>query len=89
MRRILAAGAAAILAASLAGCVGYHQENAALRMARPQAQPSELSAYAPPDPDYPSVGGDIQKGTSPTEAAAYQATTTGATEITPPPAKSP
>jgi hypothetical protein len=84
MRRILAAGAAAILAASLTACVGYHQENAALRMVRPAAAPAELRAYAPPNSDYPSVGGDILKGTSPTEAAAYEATT-GATEIAPPP----
>jgi hypothetical protein len=86
MKRILAAGTAAILAAGLSGCVGYHQESAALRMVRPQADP-ELAAYAPPNPDYPSVGGDILKGTSPTEAAAYQATT-GATEIAPPPPES-
>jgi hypothetical protein len=56
----------AALAASLAACVRYHQEVAALRMPRPAHEPAELAAYAKPDPDFPSVGGDIMKGASPT-----------------------
>ena len=82
MWRLAAIGLAA---AGLAACVPYHQERPALRMARPNAEPPELSAYAPPNADYPSVGGDIRKGTAPTEEAAYQATTGGETTITPPP----
>jgi hypothetical protein len=73
MRRILAAGVA-FAALGLGGCAHYHQEVAALRMARPAAEPAELSAYARGDPNYPSVGGDILKGTGPTAAAAYEAT---------------
>ena len=73
MRRILAAGMA-FAAAELGGCTHYHQEVAALRMARPAVESAQLSAYARGEPNYPSVGGDILKGTSPTEAAAYDAT---------------
>ena len=76
--------AAMLLAASLGGCADYHQENPALRMVRPAGPPADLTAYAPPNSDYPSVGGDILKGTSPTEAAAYQATS-GEPITSPPP----
>jgi hypothetical protein len=76
MRRTLALGAA-MLAMSLGGCVSYHQEVAALRMPRPTAEPTELAAYAGADPDFPSVGGNILKGTAPTAAAAYDATSGG------------
>ena len=62
------------LTLGLGGCVAYHQENAALRMPRPQAEPRELTSYAAANDDYPSVGGDILKGTSPIEASAYDAT---------------
>jgi len=82
MRRILTA-VAACAGLSLAGCAHYHQEVAALRMARPPAEPAELSAYTQPDPNYPSVGGDILKGASPKSAAAYEATSG---ERVPPPA---
>ena len=71
MKVLVVAGAAAVLAA----CVPYHQERPALRMARPEPALSELSAYAAARTDYPTVGGDILKGTSPAESAAYQATT--------------
>lgn len=72
MRRI---GWAALgLAATLGACASYHQENIALTMPRPQGEPVELAAYARANPDYPSVGGDILKGTSPTAGAAYRAT---------------
>ena len=53
------------LAAGLGGCARYHQEVAALRMARPPANPP-LAAYAAAAPAYPSVGGDILKGTGST-----------------------
>jgi hypothetical protein len=66
--------AAALLALGLGGCVSYHQETAALRMPRPNAEPAALAAYAAPDGDYPSTGGDILKGTSPTASATYDAT---------------
>jgi hypothetical protein len=74
-----------VASASLGGCVGPHQEVAALRMPRPSAESQQLAAYAPPNVDYPSVGGDILKGTAPTSAAAYDATTSGHT----PPATKP
>ncbi len=73
MRGILAAGAA-FAALNLGGCAHYHQEVAALRMARPAAEPAELTAYAGGDANYPSVGGDILKGAAPRAAAAYEAT---------------
>ena len=40
----------------------------------PTAEPSELSAYAGRDANYPSVGGDILAGAAPRSAAAYEAT---------------
>jgi hypothetical protein len=69
---LLAIGA---LTASLCGCVGYHQEVAALRMPRPNAGSPELAGYAAAEPRYPSVGGDILRGESPASAAIYDATT--------------
>jgi hypothetical protein len=77
---LLAAGA---LTATLGGCVAYHQEVAALRMPRPTAEAPGLAGYAAADPRYPSVGGDILKGASPTSAAAYDATSG---DLVPPPA---
>jgi hypothetical protein len=74
-----------LASATLGGCVGPHQVVAALRMPRPTAQSQQLAAYAPPNVDYPSVGGDILKGTAPKSAAAYDATSSG---HTPPPAAS-
>jgi hypothetical protein len=73
MRRILAVGMA-FAAAGVGGCTHYHQEVAALRMARPAVESAQLSAYARGEPNYPSVGGNILKGTGPTAAAAYDAT---------------
>jgi len=77
MRRM----AAVLMAASLGlgGCVGYHQEVAALRMPRPAAGPAELAAYGPANRDYPSVGGNILRGTAPASGAAYDATAEGRT----------
>jgi hypothetical protein len=66
--------AAGTLAIGLGGCAGYHQEVAALRMARPTGEARSLAAYAASDRAYPSVGGDILKGTSPRSEAAYDAT---------------
>jgi len=62
------------LTATLSGCVAHHQEVAALRMPRPTAEAPGLAGYAAADPDYPSVGGDILKGASPTSEAVYDAT---------------
>jgi hypothetical protein len=62
---------ATLLASS--GCVTRTlQENAALRAMRPQP-PAELSAYVAPREDFPSVGGDILRGTSPADLAAARA----------------
>jgi hypothetical protein len=74
MKTMLTLGLLAAVA-GLGACAGYHQEVAALRMTRPATAPAELAAYRTPDRDDPSVGGDILKGTSPTSAAAYDATT--------------
>jgi hypothetical protein len=65
---LLAAGA------GLCACAGYHQEVAALRMARPAPAPAELAAYAAPTHGYPSVDGNILSGTSPASGRAYDAT---------------
>ena len=73
MQRILAAGVV-FATLNLGGCTHYHQEVAALRMVRPAAELPELAAYAGSDANYPSVGGDILRGTGPNAAAAYEAT---------------
>jgi hypothetical protein len=71
-RRWAMAGAAA-LALPLCACITHtHQGNAALPQPWPQAPPN-LAAYGPPAPDYPSVGGDILKGSSPSDLAAARA----------------
>ena len=59
--------ATAVLAAGLAlcGCVTTHEETAALKMPWPGPQSAALAAYAAPRADYPTVGGDILKGTAP------------------------
>jgi len=75
MRRWQVLGAAA-LAVTLAGCVTRtHVENAALTMPWPKPPSAELLAFAPPDSDYPTVGGDILKGASPADQAAARAET--------------
>jgi hypothetical protein len=73
MRRWMMAGAG-LLSIGLGGCVSYHQEVAALRMPRPIGEARALADYAAADPAYPSVGGNILKGTSPHTGAAYDAT---------------
>jgi hypothetical protein len=75
-----------LMSASLGACVGPHQEVAALRMPLPSAASQGLAPYASPNTDYPSVGGNILKGTAPKTEAAYDATTAG---HTPPPPASP
>ena len=84
--RVLVLVGAALAAAGLSSCVFYHQERPALRMARPGSEPPALREYTAARSDYPTVGGDILKGTSPAESAAYQATT-GPPAISAPPAK--
>ena len=61
----------ALIAVPLAacGCVAPTlHENAALRAQRPQAVHA-LAAYVTPQDDFPSVGGDILRGTSPADLA--------------------
>ncbi|HEY5106083.1 MAG TPA: hypothetical protein VII73_04825 [Caulobacteraceae bacterium] len=53
------------LAMGASDCVATHQERVALRMGWPPAPPAALIAYAPPNADYPSVGGDILKAALP------------------------
>jgi hypothetical protein len=79
MRSWIAAAVLGLTMLALGGCVSYHQEVAKLRMPRPSTDSQLLAAYAPPVADYPSVGGDILKGTSPKSTAAYDATTGGRT----------
>ena len=80
--------AALALTLGLGGCVATHEENAALRMPRPVAESATLLAYAPNNIEYPSVGGDILKGTAPNEGAAYDAgSAPRGGETPPPPAK--
>jgi hypothetical protein len=73
MRRWILA-AAGLLSIGLGGCVSYHQEVAALRMPRPIGEARSLADYSAADPAYPTVGGDILRGTSPRAEAAYDAT---------------
>jgi hypothetical protein len=84
MRRL--AMAVGLLAIGLGGCVSYHQEVAALRMARPSSDTAGLAAYTAPDPAYPSVGGNILRGTSPKSVAAYDATSGAQVPAAPDPA---
>ncbi len=71
IKRVLLAGRAA---GALAGCVApTHTENAALRMPWPEESPPALLAFQPPIHDYPTVGGDILRGTSPADQEAARA----------------
>jgi hypothetical protein len=67
------------------GCAtrDFH-ENAALRAARPPPPPAEMSAYVAPRDDYPTVGGDILRGTSPADLAAARAAAVGPLAPDPP-----
>lgn len=58
------------LAFPLAGCVTTHQEDVARRMPWPMPPPAALLARAEPNDDYPTVGGDILKGSSASELEA-------------------
>jgi hypothetical protein len=74
--RDLAALAAGLI--PMAACVGaVHRENAALRMSWPTGGANRLAAGEPARP-YPSVDGDILKGTSPQELAAARAAASAA-----------
>ncbi len=64
---------AVTLVVPLCGCITHtRQENAALPQPWPRPPPN-LTAYGPPAPDYPSVGGDILKGSSPADLATARA----------------
>ena len=70
--RELAALAVVMLAA--AGCVTRtHEENAALRSTWPTDTAGSLAAAGRTDGEWPSVKGDILKGTSPEELAKARA----------------
>jgi hypothetical protein len=69
-----AIAAGALLSGAVGGCVAHsHQESAALRAPWPRAPSRALGAYEAPVKGYPTVGGDILKGTSPAEQAAARA----------------
>jgi hypothetical protein len=72
MRWVMLAGA--MLGVTLGGCVSYHHEVTALRMPRPNGVDRALADFVAPSPSYPSVGGDILKGTSPRTEAPDNAT---------------
>jgi hypothetical protein len=59
------------LALTASGCVtrDFH-ENAALRAALPSPPAAEISSYVVPQDDFPTVAGDILRGTSPADLAA-------------------
>jgi hypothetical protein len=64
---------AVALALPLCGCISHTwQENAALPQPWPQPPPN-MAAYGPPAADYPSVGGDILKGSTPADLAKARA----------------
>jgi hypothetical protein len=68
-----AAAGAVALTLPLCACITHTtQESAALPQPWPQP-PANLTAYGPPAPDYPSVGGDILKGSSPADLAKARA----------------
>jgi hypothetical protein len=59
------------LALAVSGCVtGDFHENAALRAAVPSPPAAQISTYIAPKDDYPTVGGDILRGTSPADLEA-------------------
>ena len=62
------------LSGALAGCVARsHRENAALSMPWPQSPPAGIAAGAHPNGAYPTVGGDVLKGSSLADLAAARA----------------
>ena len=62
------------LALALGGCVTRsHRENAALTMRWPAPPAAGIAADARPDATYPSVGGDVLKGSSLADLAAARA----------------
>jgi hypothetical protein len=67
--------AVAFVALAAAGCVARtHQENAARRSTWPADKAGALASVSRPDVDWPSVNGDILRGTSPEELAKARAT---------------
>ena len=67
--------AVAVVALAAAGCVTRtHEENAARRSAWPPDKAGPLAAAGRTDTDWPSVKGDILRGTSPEELAKARAT---------------
>jgi hypothetical protein len=68
-----AAASAVALALLLCACISHTRpEDAALPQPWPQPPPN-LVAYGSPSPDYPSVGGDILKGSTPADLAKARA----------------
>jgi hypothetical protein len=66
--------AVAVVGLAAAGCVApTHEENAALRSTWPVDKTGALAAAGRTDADWPSVKGDILKGTSPEELAKARA----------------
>ena len=62
------------VALGLSGCVsGIHQERIARAMSHPAVTVAALAPFALPAAAYPSIGGDILRGTSPEEQAAVRA----------------
>jgi hypothetical protein len=67
--------AMAVLALVAAGCVTRtHEENAARRSTWPTDKPGPLATAGRTDAAWPSVTGDILRGTSPEELAKARAT---------------
>jgi hypothetical protein len=66
--------AVAVLALFAAGCVARtHEESAALRSTWPMDKTGALTAAGGPDIGWPSVSGDIARGTSPEALAKARA----------------
>ena len=73
MKMGVPAGLAA-MALLAAGCVARtHEENAALRSTWPTDKAGSLAAAGRSDMGWPSVGGDILRGTSPEDLAKARA----------------
>jgi hypothetical protein len=72
LKRWTMAGAVASIL-PLCACISHTRpESAALPQPWPQPPPN-LAAYGSPAPDYPSVGGDILKGSTPADLAKARA----------------
>ncbi|MGH6987522.1 MAG: hypothetical protein ACRED9_11880 [Caulobacteraceae bacterium] len=69
MGRILLIGAGLVAIALLAGCETGRTVNAKLVAPPSRAQAAALERFVPPEPVYPSIGGNILAGTNPTMQA--------------------